>query len=82
MGIVYNKRDLLRILICMEMVFISLSMKFLFISVFNFEAVGQLYALLILVFAAAETTIALSIIIIYFRLGQKASLTTLSCLRG
>jgi NADH-quinone oxidoreductase subunit K len=62
-GIVFNKRNFLVLLLCIELVFFSVSLNFVFFSIYSFQFMGQLICLLIITAAAAETAIGLSLLV-------------------
>lgn len=62
------KRNLILILVCLELVLISIQLNFI-ISSYNFnDLVGQIFVLFILMIAAAEVAIGLALLIVYYRL--------------
>jgi len=81
-GIVGNKRNFLVLLLCIELVFFSVSLNFVFFSVYSFHWIGQVICLLIVTSAAAETAIGLSILVTAYRLGNEVSYHSLVLLRG
>jgi len=81
-GIIWNKRNFLVMLLCIELMFFSISLNFIFFSVFTYNTIGQLYCLLIITVAAAETSIGLSLLVIAHRLGSVVNYKTLITLRG
>ena len=81
-GIVWNKRNLLVMILCIEILFFSISLNFIFFSVFAYTVIGQIFALLIVTTAAADTAVGLSLLIISYRLSEKLSYDNLITLRG
>ena len=81
-GMVINRRNILIILICIEMVLLSLNLNFIVFSVYFDDLYGQLFSLFILTVAAAESAIGLAIIIIYYRLRGGILLNQNNILRG
>ena len=67
-GMVINRSNILIILMCIEMMLLSLNLNFIVFSVYFDDLYGQLFSLFILSVAAAESAIRLAIIIIYYRL--------------
>ena len=67
LGIVLNRQSLIIILVSIEIMLLSVNLNFLFFSVYLDDIMGELFALLILTVAAAESAIGLAIIITYFR---------------
>jgi len=66
-GIVVNKRNILMLLMAIELALLGLILNFAFVSVFLMNPFGQLYALLILIAAAAESSIGLALVILWYR---------------
>jgi len=67
-GIVFNRRNILVILMCIELVLLSLNLNFILFSIYLDDLYGQLFSFFILTIAAAESAIGLAIIIIYYRI--------------
>jgi NADH-quinone oxidoreductase subunit K len=63
-GIIVNKRNLLMLLMATELALLGVALNFAFVSVFLMNPFGQLYALLILIAAAAESSIGLALVIL------------------
>ena len=81
-GIVLNRKNILLMLLCIELMFFSLSMNFIFLSCFLEQPLGEIYALFIIATAASETAIGLSLAVIVFRLSGKINYKSLTTLRG
>jgi len=78
-GLFLLRRNLIGTLISIELLLLSLNYLFLLFSVYHQDAVGQLYALCVLAVAAAESSLGLSILLIFYRIRgsvliEKASL--------
>ena len=69
-------------LLCIELMFFSISLNFIFFSVSTYNTLGQVYALLVVTTAAAETAIGLSLLVVAYRLGNKVDYNSLVILRG
>ena len=67
LGIVLNKRNLLIILMSIELMLVGLNLNFIFFSVYLDDIIGQVFALYVLTVAAAESGIGLAIITVYFK---------------
>lgn len=62
------KRNLILILVCIELILLSIQLNFICFS-YNFDDIlGQVFILYILMVAAAEVGIGLAFVIIYYRL--------------
>ena len=67
-GVILNRRNILIILMCIELLLLSLNMNFILFSVYLDDLYGQLFSFFVLTIAAAESAIGLAIIIIYYRI--------------
>jgi NADH-quinone oxidoreductase subunit K len=81
-GIVWNKQNFLLMILCIELMFFSISLNFIFFSLYTYLIIGQIFSLLIVTTAASETAIGLSLLIISSRLNNKVSYSSLISLRG
>lgn len=66
-GIVFNKYSILVTLMCIELMLLSVNINFSIFSLYLDDIYGQLFSLFILTIAAAESSIGLAIIILYYR---------------
>jgi NADH-quinone oxidoreductase subunit K len=69
-------------LLCIELMFFSLSLNFIYLSVFTYQPIGQIFALLIVTTAASETAIGLGLLVVVLRLSNKINYNALITLRG
>jgi NADH-quinone oxidoreductase subunit K len=76
------RKHIINILISLELIILSININFIVISCFIDDLLGQIYSLLILTIAAAETSIGLAIIIVYYRLRGGISVDLISLLKG
>jgi NADH-quinone oxidoreductase subunit K len=67
LGLVLNKRNLLIILMSVELMLVGLNLNFIIFSVYLDDILGQVFALYVLTVAAAESAIGLAIFTIYFK---------------
>ena len=81
-GIVWNKRNFIIMLLCIELMFFAVGLNFIFFSIYTNTIVGQLFALFIVTTAAAETAIGLSLLVLAYRLIYKVNYDSLVILRG
>ena len=79
-GLVFNKRSILITLICIELMLLSLNLNFIVFSVYLDDIYGQIFSIFILTVAAAESSIGLAIIILYYRVRGNISLAQKSVL--
>lgn len=66
-GIFMNRRNILVILMCIELMLLSVNMNFIAFSHFLDDISGQIFVFFILTVAAAESAIGLAIIVMMFR---------------
>ena len=79
LGVLTNRRHFLVIIICIEMILLSINMSFLLFSIHLDDILGQLFSFFILTVAASESSIGLAIIILYYKnRGNIFSTTTLA----
>jgi NADH-quinone oxidoreductase subunit K len=67
-GIVWNKRNFITVLICIELMFFSIGLNFVIFSVYTHNLSGEILTLLVITSAASETAIGLSILVVAYRL--------------
>ena len=67
MGIFLNRRNVLLILMSLELVLLAVNINFVAFSQYLGDLVGQVFVLFILTVAAAEAAIGLAILVVYFR---------------
>lgn len=67
LGVLTNRRHFLVIIICIEMLLLSVNMFFLLFSIQLDDIVGQIFSFFILTVAAGESSIGLAIIILYYK---------------
>ena len=65
-GIILNKKNIILILISVELMLLAVNFIFLVSSVYLDDRIGQIFALLVLTVAAAETSIGLGILIVCY----------------
>ena len=67
LGIFLNKKNVIIILMSIELILLSVNINFISFSVFLGDLSGQVFAMFTLTVAAAEAAIGLAIIVVYFR---------------
>jgi len=81
-GLIYNRKHLLIILISLELLFLAINLNLIVYSVILDLVVGKVYVLSILTIAAAEAAIGLSILVTFYRLRGGISVDMVSLLKG
>lgn len=82
LGIIFNRRNILITLMCIELVLLSLNLNFIIFSIYFDDLYGQLFSLFILTVAASESAIGLAVIIIYYRIRGDISVNQRPLLKG
>ena len=67
MGIFLNRKNIIVILMSIELILLAVNINFVAFSSYLGDLVGQVFALFILTVAAAEAAIGLAILVVYFR---------------
>jgi len=67
LGIFLNRKNIIIILMSVELILLAVNINFVSFSAYLGDLVGQVFALFILTVAAAEAAIGLAILVVYFR---------------
>ena len=67
LGIFLNRKNIIVILMSVELILLAVNLNFVAFSAYLGDLVGQVFALLVLTVAAAEAAIGLAILVVYFR---------------
>ena len=81
-GIFLLKRNLIVILMSIELLLLSVNFNFILFSVFLDDIMGQIFTLLILTVAAAESSIGLAILVMYYRRKGIISINIMNYIKG
>lgn len=81
-GIILNNKNLLKTMLCLELVYISLIVLFNILILFYLDWKLQVYSLTLLIIAACESAIGLGILIILYRFGKSINFLDYQELRG
>lgn len=82
LGIFLNQKNILVMLMSLEMMFLSISFNFIFLSIYLDDIMGQIFSLLILTVAAAESSIGLAILVVYYRIRSTITVELMSLTKG
>nr|YP_011017773.1 NADH dehydrogenase subunit 4L [Pseudoceramium inkyui]WQF69619.1 NADH dehydrogenase subunit 4L [Pseudoceramium inkyui] len=82
LGMFINKKNILVMLMSLEMLFLSASSFFVFSSIYLDDVTGQIFAILILTVAASESAIGLAILVIYYRIRNSISVELMDLMKG
>ena len=81
-GIFLNRKNLIVILMCIELLLLAVNINFVSFSIFLNDLTGQIFTLFILTVAAAEAAIGLAIIVVYYRNAGSIHIEDINTLKG
>ncbi len=81
-GIFVNRKNVIVILMCVELMLLAVNINLVAFSVFQGNVVGQIFAMLVLTVAAAEAAIGLAILVVYFRNRGSIEVEDISAMKG
>jgi NADH-quinone oxidoreductase subunit K len=81
-GIFLNRKNVIVILMSIELMLLSVNINFVAFSVFLNDLAGQVFAMFVLTVAAAEAAIGLAILVVFFRNRGSIAVEDISVLKG
>jgi NADH-quinone oxidoreductase subunit K len=81
-GFLANRKNNLLLLLALEIMLLAVNLNFVVFSVFLDDLLGQLFTLIVLTVAAAESALGLAILIVYYRVRGGIALDTVQTLRS
>lgn len=81
-GIFLNRKNIITIMMSIELMLFAVNLNMVAFSSFLHDLVGQVFALLILTVAAAEAAIGLAILVIFFRNRSTIAVDDINQLKG
>jgi NADH-quinone oxidoreductase subunit K len=82
LGIFLNRKNVIVILMSIELILLSVNVNLVAFSSFLGDIVGQVYALIVLTVAAAEAAIGLAILVAYFRNRGSIAVDDVNLMKG
>ncbi|MBL6864406.1 MAG: NADH-quinone oxidoreductase subunit NuoK [Rhodospirillales bacterium] len=82
MGIFINRKNVIIILMSIELMLLAVNINFIAFSAFLGDISGQIFSLFILTVAAGEAAIGLAILVVYFRNRRSIAVDDISTMRG
>ncbi|MGO4669008.1 NADH-quinone oxidoreductase subunit NuoK [Bosea sp. 2KB_26] len=82
LGIFINRKNVIVILMSIELILLAVNINFVAFSSFMNDLVGQVFALLVLTVAAAEAAIGLAILVVYFRNRGTIAVEDINMMKG
>jgi NADH-quinone oxidoreductase subunit K len=81
-GIFLNRKNIIVMLMSIELMLLAVNFNFLLFSVYLDDLIGQLFALLILTVAAAESAIGLALLVVYYRIRGTIAVEFINLMKG
>jgi len=82
LGIFLNRKNIIVILMSIELILLAVNINLVAFSTFLGDIVGQVFALLVLTVAAAEAAVGLAILVTFFRWRGDIAVDDASVMRG
>ena len=82
MGIFLNRKNVIIILMSIELFLLAVNINLVAFSTFLGDIVGQVFALLVLTVAAAEAAIGLAVLVVYFRNRGSIAVEDVNLMKG
>ena len=81
-GIFLNRKNVIIVLMSLELILASVNINFVAFSVFLGDLVGQVFTMFILTVAAAEASIGLAILVCFYRLRSSSLVDEANSMKG
>jgi len=81
-GIFLNRKNVITLLMSIELMLLAVNINFVAFSSFLQDLVGQIFAIFILTVAAAEAAVALAILVLYFRKSGDIDVEEIRLMKG
>ena len=81
-GIILNRKNIIIILMSVELILLSVNLNLVAFSSFLHDLTGQVFALFILTVAAAEAAIGLAILVTYYRISGTIAVEDIHLMKG
>lgn len=81
-GIFLNRKNVIIIMMSVELMLLAVNINLVAFSVFLNDLVGQVFAMFILTVAAAEASIGLAILVVYFRNRGSIAVEDINMMKG
>ena len=81
-GIILNRKNIIIILMSVELILLAVNVNLVAFSAFLGDLTGQVFALLVLTVAAAESAIGLAILVVFYRNKGSIAVEDINTMRG
>ena len=81
-GIFLNRKNVIVILMSIELMLLAVNLNLVAFSSFSQDLVGQVFAMMVLTVAAAEAAVGLAIVVVYFRNRGSIAVEDINMMKG
>ena len=81
-GIFLNRKNIVIMLMSIELMLLAVNLNFIIFSVYLDDLLGQVFSIFILTVAAAESSIGLALLVIYYRARGTVAVEFINLLKG
>jgi|TARA_B110000444_G_scaffold206082_1_gene199494 NADH-quinone oxidoreductase subunit K len=82
LGILINRKNILLVIMSIELILLAINFMFIITSAYCDDRIGQILAIFVVTVAAAESSIGLAILAVYFRIRGTIDIEIINLLRG
>jgi NADH-quinone oxidoreductase subunit K len=81
-GVFLNRKNVIIMLMSIELMLLAINLSFILFSVYLDDIMGQIFALLVLTVAGAESAIGLALLVVYYRIRRSIDVEFINILKG
>ncbi len=81
-GIILNRKNLIVLLMSIELILLAVNTNFIAFSYFLSDYIGQVFVFFVLTVAASEAAIGLAILVVWYRKQETIEVQNLDALKG
>tara|TARA_B110000967_G_C18901403_1_gene575561 strand:- start:8203 stop:8529 length:327 start_codon:yes stop_codon:yes gene_type:complete len=70
LGLVFNRKNIIIILMSIELILLAINLNFVIFSIYLDDILGQMFAIFVLTVAASESAIGLALLVVYYRINN------------
>jgi NADH-quinone oxidoreductase subunit K len=81
-GLVLNRKNILIIILSIELMLLAVNLNFIVFSIYLDDILGQMFVLFVLTVAATESAIGLAILLVYYRVKGTIIVEKITTIKG
>ncbi len=81
-GIFLNRKNIITIMMSIELMLLAVNINFVAFSVYLGDVTGQIFAIFVLTVAAAEAAIGLAILVVFYRNRHSIAVEDINAMKG